>query len=199
MEIREWVRPFIKAQLKDSFTSEYPRAIIDELDDSGICLAIARFFRIFDMTGGLKEEYLTSIGEVFCRLPKEVFMKFYEGNLLFLVPSFAGANALRMDESLIVIVIPLMSLGRSKSVVIGEIVHELAHINAGHLHLNQDELTNQHEKEADEIATAWGFKAEIQAMNKETQSMKKKIQSLRRKDIQRKDKKEELKQFKKVA
>ena len=33
-------------------------------------------------------------------------------------------------------------------------------------------MTGKHEKEADEIAIAWGFKAEIQAMNKEIQSMK---------------------------
>ncbi|MFX0199166.1 MAG: hypothetical protein ACFFCW_23835 [Candidatus Hodarchaeota archaeon] len=182
MEIKEWVRPFIKEQLKDSFTSEYPPAIIDGLDASSICVAMVRFFKVFDMTGGLKNEYLIPIGEVFCRLPKQVFLEFYEDNLLFLVPSFAGASTLRMDESLIVIVIPLMSLGRSKSVVIGEIVHELAHIYAGHIHLDQDELTNQHEKEADKIATAWGFKNEIRAMNKEIQSIKQTIKTVRKRN-----------------
>ncbi|MFX0195362.1 MAG: hypothetical protein ACFFCW_04495 [Candidatus Hodarchaeota archaeon] len=182
MEIKEWVRPFIKEQLRDCFTKEYPPTIIDDLDASKICLAMARFFRVFDMTGGLKDEYLIPIGEVFCRLAKQVFLEFYEDNLLFLVPSFAGASALRMDNSLTVVAIPLSSFGRPKVVLVGEIVHELAHIYGGHLDISEDDLTEQHEKEANEIAIAWGFETEIQAMNREIQSTKRRIKTVRKRN-----------------
>jgi hypothetical protein len=180
MEIKEWVRPFIKEQMKDSFTEEFPASIIDELDAPGTCLAMTRFFRVFDMTGVMKDEYLIPIGEVFCRLPKQVFLQLCEANLLFLVPSFAGASALKMDSSLTVIVIPLMSFDRPEDNLVGEIIHELAHIYAGHLVLNQDELTDEHEKEADEIAKSWGFKTEIDALNEEIRSMRERMSSLRR-------------------
>ncbi len=129
------------------------------------------------MTGVLKDEYLISIGEVFCSLPKEVFLKFFEDNLLFLVPSFAGASALKMDNTLKVIILPLLSFERPRITFVGEIVHELAHIYAGHLDLDRDELTDGHESEADEIAVSWGFKHEIGAMNEEMRLMREGMKS----------------------
>jgi len=172
MEIKEWVRPFIKEQLKDSFTEEFPASIIDELDASSICLEMTHFFTVFDMTRVLRDEYLAPIGEVFCRLPKEVFLEFYRNNLLFLVPPFAGASAFKIDNSLTVVVIPFLSFERPRAILVGEIAHELAHIYLGHLTLHPNELTDKHEKEADKIAIAWGFEPEIMAMNKDIQSIK---------------------------
>lgn len=184
MEIREWVRTFIKEKLKDSFTEEYPASIIDEVDDSSICEAMVQFFRVLDMTKALKEEeYLIPIGEVFCRLPKQVFLEFLGYNLLFLLPSFAGASAMKMDDSLTVVVIPLKSFERSRVVLVGEIVHELAHIYAGHVDLEQDELADEHEIEADEVAVTWGFEAEIRAMNEEIRLIRERVKSLGRGEI----------------
>ena len=44
MDIKEWVRPFIKQQLKDSFTPEYPPEIIDNMNDEEVCSTVAEFF-----------------------------------------------------------------------------------------------------------------------------------------------------------
>ena len=172
MTIQEWVRPFIKKKLKGSFTKEYPISIIDNLDDASLCLIMTQLFQILDMTiGFLKKKYIIQLGEIICRLPRGVFIKLYKRKLIFLIPSIFGASSIKLDINSIVLFIPLATFRRSKPIFIGEIVHELAHIYAGHLSLIPENLP-KYEKEADKIAGAWGFKKEIIAMNKEIRSIK---------------------------
>ena len=68
------------------------------------------------------------------------------------------------------VLLPVMSLSRSKDVILGEIAHELANIHAEHLETESpiDEIEN----EADAIAIAWGFETEIRAMSSEIQAIK---------------------------
>lgn len=141
MTIQEWVRPFIKKQLKGSFSKEYPVSIIDNLDDASLCLIMTQFFQILDMTiGFMKKKYIIQLGEIICSLPREVFIKLYKRNLIFLIPSIFGASSIKLDMNSIVLFIPLATFRRSKPVFIGEIVHELAHIYAGHLCRIEDNL-----------------------------------------------------------
>ena len=173
--IREWVRPFIKDQLKDFFTPEYPSEIIDDMNDEEVCSAVGEFFYYSDLSGsGLEAKHKTLIGEVLARLPKDVFMELNDLSVIFIVPMLFGASAIKLNtietESVNMVLLPVMSLSRSKDVILGEIAHELAYIHAEHLEIESpiDEIEN----EADAIAISWGFEAEIGVMNREIQALK---------------------------
>ena len=175
MAIREWVRPFIKDQLKDFFTPEHPPEIIDDMNDEEVCSAVGEFFYYSDLSGsGLEAKHKTLIGEVLARLPKDIFMELNDLRVIFIVPALFGASTTKLNtietESVNMVLLPVMSLSRSKDVILGEIAHELAQIHAEHLGIESpiDEL----EKEADAVATAWGFETEIEVMNREIQAIK---------------------------
>ena len=175
MAIREWVRPFIKDQLKDFFTPEHPPKIIDDMNDEEVCSAVGEFFYYSDLSGsGLEGEHKTLIGEVLARLPKDVFMELNDLRVIFIVPALFGASTTKLNtietESVNMVLLPVMSLSRSKNVILGEIAHELANIHAEHLETESpiDEIEN----EADAIAIAWGFETEIRAMSSEIQAIK---------------------------
>jgi len=175
MAIRAWVRPFIKEQLKDFFTPEHPPEIIDDMNDEEVCSAVGEFFYYSDLSGsGLEGEHKNMIGEVLARLPKDVFMELNDLGMIFIVPTLFGASAIKLNtietESVNMVLLPVMSPSRSKDVILGEIVHELAQIHAEHLGIETpiDEL----EKEADAIAIAWGFETEIGVMNREIQPIR---------------------------
>jgi len=173
--MREWVRPFIKEQLRDFFTPEYPPGIIDDMNDEEVCSAVGEFFYYSDLSGsGLEAEHKTLIGEVLARLPKDVFMELNELSVIFIVPMLFGASSIKLNttetESVNMVLLPVMSPSRSKDVILGEIAHELAQIHAEHIGIETpiDEIEN----DADAIAIAWGFETEIQAMNREIQAIK---------------------------
>jgi hypothetical protein len=180
MAIREWVRPFIKDQLKDFFTPEYPPEIIDDMNDEEVCSAVGEFFYYSDLSGsGLEGEHKTLIGEVLARLPKDIFMELNDLSVIFIVPTLFGASTIKLNtfetESVNMVLLPVMSPSRSKDVILGEIVHELAHICAEHHEIESriDEIEN----EADAIAIAWGFETEIEVMNREIQAIKAKSEN----------------------
>jgi hypothetical protein len=175
MAIREWVRPFIKDQLKDFFTPAHPPEIIDDMNDEEVCSAVGEFFYYTDLSGsGLEGEHKTLIGEVLARLPKHVFMELNDLGVIFIVPMLFGASTIKLNtietETVNMVLLPVMSPSRSKDVILGEIAHELAQIHAEHLETEGpiDEIEN----EADPIAISWGFETEIQAMNREIQALK---------------------------
>jgi len=175
MVIREWVRLFIKDQLKDFFTPEYPPEIIDDMSDEEVCSAVGEFFYYSDLSGsGLEGEHKTLIGEVLARLPKDVFMELSELRVIFIVPTLFGASSIKLNtietESVNMVLLPVMSPSRSKDVILGEIAHELAEIHAEHLGIESpiDEIEN----EVDAIAISWGFETEIEVMNREIQAIK---------------------------
>jgi hypothetical protein len=174
MVIREWVRAFIKDQLKDFFTPEHPPEIIDDMNDEEVCSAVGEFFYYTDLSGsGLEGEHKTLIGEVLARLPQDVFMELNELRVIFIVPMLFGASTIKLNtietESVNMVLLPVMSPSRSKDAILGEIAHELAQIHAEHLGISPiDEIEN----EADAIAIAWGFETEIQVMNREIQALK---------------------------
>jgi len=175
MVIREWVRLFIKDQLKDFFTPEYPPEIIDDMSDEEVCSAVGEFFYYSDLSGsGLEGEHKTLIGEVLSRLPKDVFMELSELRVIFIVPTLFGASSIKLNtietESVNMVLLPVMSPSRSKDVILGEIAHELAEIHAEHLGIESpiDEIEN----EVDAIAISWGFETEIEVMNREIQAIK---------------------------
>jgi hypothetical protein len=101
-------------------------------------------------------------------------MELNDLSVIFIVPMLFGASTIKLNtietESVNMVLLPVMSLARSKEVILGEIAHELAQIHAEHLEIENpiDEIEN----EADAIAIAWGFETEIQAMNREIQALK---------------------------
>ena len=98
--------------------------------------------------------------------PVSAFLKINRGGYSFLLESVEGGQQLARYSF----------IGTEPYRVLvtrGEIVHELAHIHAGHT--EQGFSTEEIEEEADQIAKSWGFEREIQALRDHEEQRRKEI------------------------
>ena len=188
--MKDWVKPFLLQEMIESLEelSEDPEEKSwvqmnvesqENADDEEIYHQLTEYFN-FDFgqgtLGGYKSVMTNLFGAVLSNLPEEVFKKLCRmDNLFFTFTPDIGAEVKRFPlpkdmkagEPLLIVTIPYVSVFEPTIVALGEIVHELAHVYAGHTH-GRDDI----EEDADEIAKSWGFNNAIEALRDYEQKMR---------------------------
>lgn len=121
----------------------------------------------FQMGSYMESVFVESFGYLLANLPEEVFKSLLEKKNLYIRPGLGdGGNVLvlkvnndiKKGETLQILTVSVSDFFGEASELIGILAHELAHIFAGHIGGSREI-----EREADEIASSWGFDAEIKA------------------------------------